>query len=107
VFARTTQLEIDTVRVSLDAALVLFEREVMPRLRTQPGFSGVYVLTTPEGPAMLVTFWNSAEAADAASTTGWYSDVLDEYMTLFRSPPGRARYEVRFAEPPVIAPAGR
>ena len=52
-FARTTLLEIDTVRVPLADALATFEDEVMPRLRQQPGFRGVYVLTTPDGRALL------------------------------------------------------
>ena len=104
-FARTTQLEIDTVRVPLAVALARFEDEVMPRLRQQPGFCGVYVLSTPDGRALLLTFWDSADAADAAGTSGWYPDVLAEYTTLFRAPPGRERYEVRLAVPPVMTAA--
>lgn len=106
-YARTTQLEIDTLRVSLDAALATFEDAVLPRLRQQPGFRGVYVLANPDGRSMLVTFWATAEAADAGPGPGWYPDLLEEYMTLFRSPPGRERYEVRFAIPPAMAGSGR
>jgi len=100
-YARTTQLEIDTVRVALDTALSIFEESVLPKLREQPGFRGVYVLTTPDGRALLLSFWETAEDADASATTGWYPDTLAEYTTLFRSPPGREHYEVRLAEPPV------
>ena len=102
--ARTTQLEIDTVRVPMDAAVALFEVEVLPRLREQAGFVGVYVLANPDGKAMLVSFWETAADADVSAADGWYPAVLDEYVTLFRSPPGRERYEVRLAVPPV--PAG-
>jgi len=104
VHARTTQLEIDTVRVPMDAAVALFEVEVLPRLREQAGFVGVYVLANPDGKAMLVSFWETAADADVSGADGWYPAVLDEYVTLFRSPPGRERYEVRLAVPPV--PAG-
>jgi heme-degrading monooxygenase HmoA len=103
--ARTTLLEIDTVRVPLDDALARFEAEVLPRLKSQPGFEGVYVLTTPEGRAMLVTFWDRPEQADAWGTQGWYPEVLREYTTLFRSPPGREHYEVRLAMAPTTAAA--
>ena len=48
-YARVTLLEIDTVRVDIDAALELFRSEVLPQLREQDGYEGVYVLTTPEG----------------------------------------------------------
>jgi heme-degrading monooxygenase HmoA len=99
-YARTTLLEIDTLRFPLEEALHRFEDAVMPRLREQPGFCGIYVLTTPEGRAMLVTFWETADQADAAAETGWYPEVLAEHTTLFRAPPGRERYEVRIAVPP-------
>ncbi len=96
-FARTTQLEIDTVRMPLDEAVQLFEATVLPDLRNRPGFQGVYVLTTPDGKALLVSFWDSADAADASADRGWYPEVLSQHMTLFRSPPGRERYEVGLA----------
>ena len=101
-FARTTQLEIDTVRMPLDDAVQMFEDAVLPDLRSQPGFTGLYVLTTPDGKALLVSVWASAEAADASSERGWYPEVLDQYTTLFRSPPGRERYEVRLALQPEL-----
>ena len=103
-YARTTLLEIDTLRIPLDDALNQFEEMVVPRLRVQPGFLGVYALTTPAGQAMLITFWETAEQAVASAGTGWYPAVLAEYTTLFRSPPGRECYEVRVALAPV--PAG-
>ena len=99
-YARTTLLEIDTLRVSVDDALELFESSVVPRLREQPGFCGLYAMTTPEGRAMLVSFWETAEQADASTDSGWYPDVLYEFTTLFRAPPGREHYEVRVAVPP-------
>lgn len=105
-FARITLLEIDTVRVRLDDALEMFETEVLPRLRRQPGFSGIYALTTPDGKAMLISFWQTEEQADASAGNGWYPAVLEEYTTIFRSPPGREHYEVRVAEPPILATSG-
>jgi hypothetical protein len=104
-YARTTLLEIDTLRVSVDDATEVFESAVMPRLREQPGFCGLYALSTPEGRAMLISFWDTAEQADASDDNVWYSDVLAEFTTLFRTPPGREHYEVRVAVPPVPAPA--
>lgn len=98
-FTRVTLLEIDTLRVSVDDALKLFEEDVMPALRGQEGFRGVYAMSTPEGKAMLVSFWDAAEQAEATEND-WYRGVLEEYMTMFRSPPGRESYEVRLAEPP-------
>lgn len=98
--ARTTQLEIDTVRVPIDDAVALFDAEVLPRLHEQAGFLGVYVLANPDDKAMLVSFWDTAEHAEASAANAWYTDVLAEYLTLFRAPPGRERYEVRTAMAP-------
>jgi hypothetical protein len=99
VFARVTLLEIDTLRVGVDDALKLFDEEVMPGLRDQPGYRGVYGLATPDGKALLMSFWETAEQAEIVENT-WYAGVLEEYMTMFRSPPGRESYEVRIVEPP-------
>ena len=104
-FIRTTQLEIDTVRTPMDAALEVFEAFVLPELREQPGFRGLYVATTAEGKALLVSFWDSAEQADAGADAAWYWEVLGRFATLFRSPPGRDRYEVRIAITPELATA--
>ena len=48
-YARVTQLEIDTMRATVPGAVALFEREVLPELQAQNGYRGVYVLVAPEG----------------------------------------------------------
>lgn len=99
-YARLTLLEIDTMRVSVDSAVELFREAVLPELQTQPGYAGVIVMSTPTGGGALLSFWDSAETADAGAPTGWYPETLDKYLTLFKAPPGRERYEVAFAELP-------
>ena len=99
-FSRVTQLEIDLIRISVAGALEVFADQVMPELQMQPGYEGVYVFANEEGRGMVVTFWESAEAADAGVDSGWYAGALQAHVTLFRSPPGRERYEVLLAEPP-------
>jgi hypothetical protein len=98
VFARVTQLEIDTLRTSVDESLALFESEVLPMLREQSGYRGVYVLATGEGSGILISLWDTAEDARADAESGFYADVLSKYVTLFKSPPGRERYEVRLVD---------
>jgi heme-degrading monooxygenase HmoA len=105
-YARVTTVEIDTMRVDVDKAIDLFERQVLPRLRELPGYEGAYVFATPEGRGLLISMWSTAEAADSQSDTGFYAEVLAEYVTLFRSPPGRESYEVAVADLP-RSPAGR
>ena len=99
-FARLTLLEIDTLRTDAAAAVELFRTEVLGELRSQPGYAGVLVLSTPEGLGALVSFWDTPEAAEANAVTGFYADVLERYVTIFKSPPGRGRYQVALAELP-------
>jgi heme-degrading monooxygenase HmoA len=102
-YARVTQIEIDTLRAGVDDAVEIFRGEVLPHLREQPGFAGVIVLATPEGKGLLVGLWDTEEAAEAGSETGFYAETLARYVTLFRSPPGRERYEVALAEAPALS----
>ncbi len=95
-YSRVTLLEIDTTRVGVEDALERFTDEVLPELRAQDGYEGVIVLTTPEGRGMIVTVWETEEAA--AGTAGFAAAALDRYVTLFRAPPGREYYEVALAE---------
>ena len=94
--SRVTLLEIDTMRVDVDDAAQLFRAEVAPLLAEQEDYAGVVVLTTPEGKAMLISFWETDEGARDAS--GFAAAELERYMTMFKAPPGRDYYEVAFAD---------
>ena len=49
---------------------------------------------------MLVSLWETEE--DAIASTAFASSALEEFVTLYRSPPGREQYEVVFAEMPGV-----
>ena len=100
-YARVTQLEIDTTRIDMDYAVQLFRSEVLPAVREQEGYHGTYVLANPDGKALLLTFWETEEAAEAHAPTGQYSEQLREYAAIFSAPPGRDRYTVYVADQPV------
>jgi heme-degrading monooxygenase HmoA len=104
-FARVTLVEVDTVRVDLETALENYQANVLPEVRNQPGYAGVLVLTNPDGNGAIVTFWDTVDAAQATAKAGFYSDVLQQHMTMFKAPPGRERYEVRIAELPATTTA--
>ncbi len=103
-YARVTLLEIDILRIGTDSAVELYRREVMPELKLQPGYQGAIVLSTPEGKGLILTFWETEQQASAGGETGFYPDLLERYVTLFRSAPGRERYEVALAEMPTLSP---
>ena len=100
--ARATMAEIDTVRMSIDEAVEHFRESVVPALHEQPGFEGVYLLLSPEGQALVLTFWESEEAAQAgvAGSRSFYSEQVEKFVTLYKAPPGRELYDVLLAEEP-------
>ncbi len=98
--ARVTQLEIDTTRIDLDEAVEQFREEVLPGLRNEEAYEGTFVLANPDGKALLLTFWGTEDAAEAQATTGFYADQLARFAAIFRSPPGRDRYEVKLTDQP-------
>jgi len=100
--ARVTLAEVDTVRMGLDEAIDLYRESVVPALHEQEGYGGSYVLTTPGGKALVLTFWDSEEEADAGLASGFYSEQIAKFVTTFRAPPGRETYEVALAEAPAI-----
>jgi len=100
-YARVTQLEIDTTRLDIDDGVGLFREDVLPELRAQPGYAGMYVFANPDGKALLLSFWETEEDAEAQSGTGFYAEQLARFAAVFGSPPGRDRYELRLADQPV------
>jgi heme-degrading monooxygenase HmoA len=104
--ARVTTAEIDPVRMGVAQAIQIFRDSVVPALHEQDGFEGVYVLLSPEGKVLALTFWENEEAADAglAGSRSFYAEQIEKFVTIYRSPPGRETYEVPIAEAPAAAP---
>jgi hypothetical protein len=100
-YTRVTQLEIDTTRLDIDDGVRLFREEVLPELHTQHGYVGTYVFANPDGKALLLTFWETEQDAEAQADHGFYANQLARFAAVFSSPPGRDRYELRFADQPV------
>jgi hypothetical protein len=105
VFSRVALIEIDTMRIGVDDAAQVFTREVLPQLQRQEGYSGAAVLVTPEGRGMIITFWHTEDEAAAAADLG--TGLLEQYVTLFRAPPGRDHYTVAVADLPAMQAVGR
>jgi heme-degrading monooxygenase HmoA len=103
--ARTTTADIDTVRMSVEDAVEVFRASVLPALHEQPGYEGSYVLLSPEGKALVLTFWATVEEADAgiAGARSFYAEQVAKFTTIYRSPPGRDTYDVVLAEAPAVA----
>jgi hypothetical protein len=99
-YSRVTLLEIDTLRADVDDLVERYETLILPNVREMPGYEGVVVMVTPEGRGMIISFWDSEEAVTASA--GFAAGAVDEFVTLYRSPPGREHYKVAYAEMPLV-----
>jgi heme-degrading monooxygenase HmoA len=99
-YSRVTLLEIDTLRADVDDVVADFQSRVLPRVRELPGYDGVAVLVTPEGKGMVISFWESEEAVEASA--GVAASAVEEFVTIYRAPPGREHYRVAYADLPAV-----
>lgn len=102
-YSRVTLLEIDTLRTDVDEVVERFTTGFLPGLRELPGFEGILVLVTPEGKGMVVSLWESEEAVSGSAAAA--AGAVQEFVTLYRSPPGREHYRVAYAELPEVVAA--
>lgn len=103
-YSRVTLFELDTVRFGLEAAVERFAEAVLPALREQPGYAGVYVLANPDGKGLVLSLWESEAAAAAAVGSGFYDEQVDRFVAVFRAPPGREGYDVLLVDAPALVP---
>jgi heme-degrading monooxygenase HmoA len=104
--ARATIAEIDFMRMGLEESVELFRDSVVAALQEQDGYEGCRVLVSPQGQALVLTFWRSEEAADAGLAGGrsFYAEQVEKFVTIYRSQPGRETYNVVVADLPAVAP---
>ncbi len=100
--ARVTLAEIDLVRASLDEVTDLYRESVLAVLQEQPGYCGAYGLATPDGKAMVITFWETEEDAQGDAATGFYDEQVQKFVTFYRATPGRESYKVMIADMPAV-----
>jgi heme-degrading monooxygenase HmoA len=100
--ARATLAEIDVVRTNVHDAVEVFEESVLPALHGQDGFEGAYVMLSPEGKVLVLTFWTDDEAARSSHLSGFYAEQVSKFVTIYAAPPGREAYDVVVAEAPAL-----
>jgi heme-degrading monooxygenase HmoA len=99
---RATEAEIDVVRTNPAEAIEVFKQAVVPALHEQEGYEGCYVLLSEEGKVLVLSFWESNEAARATRLSGFYGEQITRLsdFVVFRQAPGREAYDVVVAETP-------
>lgn len=92
-YARVTSLALKKGKA--EEAVRIYETSVLPAAKAQKGYRGSYVLADREADKGLVlTFWESMNAAAANEENRYYQEQLIKVMHLFAEPPIREGYEV-------------
>jgi heme-degrading monooxygenase HmoA len=99
-FARVTRFEIDIAAIAAEDAVERFKALILPDLRVQDGYAGLYVLRTHVGKGLLLTLWESQEAAEKGITSGYYEKQVARGVSLSTEPLAREDYEVVYSELP-------
>lgn len=99
-FSRVTLFEIDTMSISVNAALEQFKESVVPEMQKQEGYEGAYVMSTAEGKGLILSLWQDEQTAEASVKSGYYDDQVQKFVAMFRAPTGREHYEVIFVDFP-------
>jgi heme-degrading monooxygenase HmoA len=87
----TVQLRPDT----LDASIGLYQQEILPVIKAQPGNQGIYLFTDrTTGNGVSITLWTSEADAQAYETTGTYRQLVAKLAPNFAAPPTLATYDV-------------
>ncbi len=87
----TVQLRPDT----LDASIDLYQQEILPVIKAQPGYQGVYLFTDrATGNGVSITLWTSEADAQAYETSGIYRQLVAKLASNFAASPTLATYDV-------------
>jgi heme-degrading monooxygenase HmoA len=107
--ARVAVGEIDVVRTNLEDAVDVMRTSVVPALREQNGYQGMYLLLTEQGKALAVSFWKTDDAAEAGTETSrrLYEPEIEKFTAIYRSPPGRETYRLALVDTPRGGSSGR
>jgi hypothetical protein len=80
---------------SIDRAVDIFQVEVLPLLRTEPGFRDALMLTGAAGDGVIAIFWNTAEDSQRLEDAGFYRTQIAKFAPVFAAPPEPRLLEVR------------
>jgi heme-degrading monooxygenase HmoA len=93
VFARFTNVHIKPHKI--DAAIILYERSVIPAAKKQKGYKGAYLmLDRNSGKGVSVTIWDSEEDAIANEKSLYYQEQIMKFIPFYADSPIREGYEV-------------
>jgi heme-degrading monooxygenase HmoA len=72
----------------------IFSEQAVPLVSRQPGFKGVYLMTTKSGDLMVLNIWDTEAQANAWPQHPEHQKVAGQLKPLFKGPPAREGYDV-------------
>ena len=96
-FARVlrSHLKLDKV----DDAARMFEENVLPLCRKQPGFRGAFFMKDAgTGDSVVITLWEDRDAMMASETNRFFQEQVAKFVPFYREAPVRDAYEVIIQE---------
>jgi quinol monooxygenase YgiN len=100
-FARNVQFQVKNGKEK--EFTTLFENEVIPTLKKQPGFEQYLTLVNKDG-ALGISVWEDRKSAEAYQTST-YPTILAKLNHLFERAPKVDMYDVTVTTFPVVVPA--
>jgi len=92
-FARVLRCHLRAGKI--DQAVELFENNVLPQCRQQPGFKGAYFLINPATREYkIITLWANEEAMLASETNRFFQQQVAKFIPFYEGSPVREAYEV-------------
>ena len=82
-YSRVTLFTLDAVRFRAPCRNRAPTSWVLPALRDQPGYEGVYVLVNPNGNGLVLSLWRRSRTHRRACVPASYAAQLDKFVTLF------------------------
>ena len=81
----------------MDEAIGMYRDSVVPTLKAQKGFKGLYWLTDRSSDKYIVfTLWETEADMKATETSGLLQEVIAKFGAFVASTPAIERYEVSF-----------
>ena len=63
-------------------------------MKSQKGFRGAYLLSQPNGKAIMISLWETEEDAVTNEKSGYYQEQLAKFKDMFVAPPVHEGYNV-------------
>lgn len=78
-----------------DEAITIYRDSVVPVMKQQKGFKGVFMLTDPDtNKGFSITLWETEADMANGEASGYFKEQLNKFGAVFGAPPISGHYDV-------------